>query len=169
MTIKIIYFFLIYTIFGLFVYWATGFSLSKSFEEIIWILEGSIIIPFSIFLWINIKNKNINYELNSIRSFAGYIGIVGIVYGLIHISLIYPTTFLLHKFAEKIFEENVVVVEKRTDDLNRLVLILQNEDLRAEAHISLNLEKKIKLNDKALVTGYKSFFGSTVSTVNINR
>lgn len=171
MVIKIFYFILLYSVFAVFVYLVTHFTLKQSFEQLVLIIEIPIVILFSIFLWVNIKNKKIKYKLNSASALIGYVGVIVIFFGLMHFSLVYPTSFLLHKLIEQPFKENFAVIDKNISAYQFLCAFkieLKNEGLSTKACVPQLVYKKIDLNDLALVTGHKSFFGSTVDNITID-
>jgi len=171
MAIKIFYFILLYSLFSFLIYYVTDFRLRQNFEDIILISESFIVFLFSIFLWFIIKNKKINYELNSVSSFIGYTGIVMIFFGLLHFSLVYPTAFLIHKIIEQPFQEDFVVVNKNIGAYQSpctFKIELKNKDMSTMACVPQQAYKKIKLDDLALVEGHKSLLGSEVDSVKID-
>lgn len=171
MAIKIFYFILLYSLFSFLIYYVTDFRLRQNFENITLISESFIVLLFSIFLWINIKNKKINYELNSVSSFVGYTGIVIIFFALLHFSLVYPTAFLVHKLIEQPFEENFVVVNKNIGAYQSpctFKIELKNKNMSTIACAPQQAYKKIKLDDLALVKGHKSLLGYMVDNVKID-
>jgi len=172
MAIKIFYFILIYSLFSFLVYYVTDFRMSQDFENIILISESFIVLLFSIFLWINLKNQKINYDLNSASSFIGYTGVVIIFFALLHFSFVYPTAFLLHKLVKQPFEENFVVVNKNIGAYQSpctFKIELNNKNMSTIACATQQAYKKIKLDDLALVKGDRSLFGYMIDEVYINK
>ena len=171
MAIKIFYFILLYSLFSFLIYYITDFRLRQNFENIMLISESSIVLLFAIFLWVNIKNKKINYKLNSVRSFIGYAGIVMIFFGLLHFSLVYPTAFLIHKVIEKPFQGNFVVVNKNIGAYQSsctFKIKLKNKDMSTIVCVPQQAYKKINLDDLVYVEGHKSLLGSEVDSVKID-
>ncbi|WP_320034314.1 hypothetical protein [Halarcobacter sp.] len=171
MAIKIFYLIILYSLFSFIIYYITDFRLRENFNHIVLIIEIFIVFLFSIFLWINIKNRNIKYMIDSVSSFFGYAGVIMIFFGLLHFSLIYPTAFLMHKLIEQPFKEKFVVVNKNIGAYQSpctFKIELKNKDISTIACVSQGAYKKIKLKDQAIVEGYKSFFGSIVNKVKID-
>jgi len=171
MVIKIFYFILLYSLLSFIIYYITDFRLGEKFQDVILIIEYFTVLLFAIFIWLNIKNKKINYELNSPSSLIGYIGIIMIFFAILHFSIVYPTAFLIHKIIEQPFQGYFIVVNKNIGAYQSpctFIVELKNKKMSTIACVPQQAYKKINLDDLAYVRGQKSLLGYEVNNVQID-
>jgi len=113
-----------------------------------------------------IKSKRILYKLNSTSSYIGLLGIAFIFYGFIFVCFIFPISYSLHEITKKNYSDTVLVTEKRRTTnmgigwtLKPFYLVVKNNAFKTRFYINENIFNKIKLNDKIIINGYKSFLG----------
>lgn len=172
---KIIWLYLIIAILSFFIHVTTEFVLVGMFQTILISIEALILLIFSFYLIKNIKEKQIDYSLNSLSSYIGVIGINLIIFGLFHFGLMYPLSYAFHKVTKKSINIEMKIINKKdyissTQYLKkyRYKFWLKNDDFVKVVYLNdKQISKKafdtIKAHEKMLLNVEKSFFGYTVN------
>lgn len=172
MAIKIFYFFIFYFFLAIGISTITGFTFNKNFENIAFLLAIILTLIFTFYLWKAIQNNNVKYELNSIGSYIGFIGVNFIVLFFIVGVLIYPTTYLIHKAIEKEHEENFKLISKdipfRSFFSCSFEIKLENENSIIKKCLpSKKIYDDVIINSIVEAKTHKSFFGLTINSFSI--
>ena len=113
-----------------------------------------------------IKSKKINYELTSISSYIGVVGVGFIIYGFIFMSFIFPVSYVVHQIIKQPYRSSINVIKgQRTTimgigwTLKPFYVTLENNNLKTRYYINGNMYSLIKSGDSVEIYGYKSLIG----------
>ena len=178
---KFIWLYLIIVCLSFIIFVTTDFTLNRYYQTVLITIETLILTVFSYYLIKSIKEKKVNYPLNSLSAYIGILGINVIIFGLFHFGVVYPLSYALHTIAKKPITIEMDIVDKKdfissTQYLKkyRYKIWLKDNDLLKVVYLNdEQLSNKdfdtMKLHDKMMVNMERSMFGYTIDRLEFDK